>query len=182
MSEQDQSPLSDDDDSGKTCSKCRESKSFDEFYRDKARRDGRQSRCKVCQSARPRRWSHRDPVKQREWWLRREFGFAGGQADYEALLASQGGICRGCLREPGDGEVFDVDHDRECCPQRRSCGKCVRGLLCRRCNVTLGQVNDEPERLRRLADYIEQWDASRPPLELFGVEEVSRTAALRRVS
>lgn len=31
----------------------------------------------------------------------------------------------------------------------------IRGILCRGCNVTLGQVSDNPKTLRALADYLE---------------------------
>jgi|SRR5580704_3199358 hypothetical protein len=33
-----------------------------------------------------------------------------------------------------------VDHDHKCCPGKRSCGKCVRGLLCMACNKAIRQV------------------------------------------
>lgn len=53
---------------------------------------------------------------------------------YEAILASQGGVCAICKRPPAVRRL-DVDHDRACCPSRNCCGRCVRGLLCRSCNA-----------------------------------------------
>lgn len=55
---------------------------------------------------------------------------------YEEMLARQGGVCAICKRRPGKRRLA-VDHDHSCCPGRRSCGKCVRGLLCKACNYQL---------------------------------------------
>ena len=41
--------------------------------------------------------------------------------------------------EPGGHGTWNVDHDHACCPEGgRSCGKCIRGLLCMECNKYLG--------------------------------------------
>lgn len=31
-----------------------------------------------------------------------------------------------------------VDHDHHCCPGSASCGQCVRGIICQRCNSGIG--------------------------------------------
>jgi len=59
---------------------------------------------------------------------------------YEQTLASQGGHCALCSAEPKEKRL-NVDHDHACCPcvnTRNTCGECVRGLLCDRCNTVLG--------------------------------------------
>lgn len=40
-----------------------------------------------------------------------------------------------------------VDHDHKCCSSVKSCGKCVRGILCFRCNSVLGFLENEPHLL-----------------------------------
>jgi hypothetical protein len=57
---------------------------------------------------------------------------------YLAMLEAQNGVCGICRKPPG-AKRLHVDHDHACCPQSgRSCGECVRGLLCFRCNTTTG--------------------------------------------
>src|SRR5699024_10920349 len=47
----------------KTCKACGESKPLDEFHRDKARRDGREPRCKTCRRAQASEYYARADVK-----------------------------------------------------------------------------------------------------------------------
>lgn len=79
---------------------------------------------------------------------------------YRELLDAQGGGCAICqVDECSTGHRFSVDHDHRCCPRYSSCGECVRGLLCRTCNIGIGNLGDDSTRLRKAADYLDNWNA-----------------------
>lgn len=74
---------------------------------------------------------------------------------YAALLESQGGRCAICGTASSLEAGMHVDHDHGCCPSRKkSCGKCVRGLLCSACNLMLGYAKDDPDVLRQAIKYL----------------------------
>ena len=74
-----------------------------------------------------------------------------------AMLVAQGGRCAICgTDEPGGrNSTWHVDHDHACCAGRVTCGgKCIRGLLCTRCNTGLGQFRDNPAILESALGYL----------------------------
>ncbi|WP_435613304.1 endonuclease domain-containing protein [Streptomyces sp. bgisy159] len=71
------------------------------------------------------------------------------------MLAEQGGVCAVCGHLDPAGRELAVDHDHSCCPDAaKSCGNCVRGLLCWPCNVGIGHLRDDPEILTAAAAYL----------------------------
>jgi hypothetical protein len=78
---------------------------------------------------------------------------------YTSMLEAQGGVCaiEGCNRTNG-AKRMHVDHDHECCPTGRSCGKCVRGLLCQNCNRAIGQMSNDPNIVLGIAEYLLDWE------------------------
>ena len=74
-------------------------------------------------------------------------------AAYEAMLAGQGGGCGICgsaetATRHGRVREFCVDHDHA--------DNKVRGVLCSDCNRGLGLFDDQPDRLRAAAAYLER--------------------------
>lgn len=79
--------------------------------------------------------------------LKRRFQIT--EADYTAMLEAQSGRCAICgTSKPGTSGVFAVDHDHET-------GQ-VRGLLCRSCNVGIGNLKDKADLLRSAIAYLER--------------------------
>jgi hypothetical protein len=63
------------------------------------------------------------------------------QDQFDGLLAAQRHACGMCHEPFEEGQLVHVDHDHACCQRKnRSCGECVRGLLCHTCNIALGYI------------------------------------------
>lgn len=148
----------------KVCIDCEQDKLIAEFYKRSGRQKGQvESVCKDCKY-----WRDKDryrppslaPSAQREYrrgrgrWIKIKTQYNLTQEQYEKIAADQGGCCRGCERELAELNRVCIDHDRSCCFENKSCGSCVRGLLCHNCNVTLGLAGDNVEVLERLAGYL----------------------------
>lgn len=92
----------------------------------------------------------RNAERQRAVTIKRKYGIAPEQ--YDAMLAAQNGACAICRRE----SPLTVDHDHSCCDSERSCGDCVRGLLCNPCNRALGFFGDDLGRLQSAVQYLRE--------------------------
>lgn len=86
-------------------------------------------------------------------WARIEKQYGITQAEYLSIVERQGGRCPVCLRLLDDVTVH-IDHDHSCCPGGGSCGRCVRGLLCQRCNQSIGLLGDDAATAARASEYL----------------------------
>ena len=78
-------------------------------------------------------------------------------AQYREMFEKQGGKCYICgLHQTKLKRALGVDHNHSCCPGKKSCGKCIRKLLCSSCNNAIGALRDSPELLRKSAIYVEE--------------------------
>ena len=56
----------------------------------------------------------------------------------------------------GSTNKLFVDHDHSCCSGDRSCGECVRGVLCRNCNLGLGFLQDNIDVMELAIKYLKK--------------------------
>jgi hypothetical protein len=148
------------------CGTCRTAKSRSEFFingNGNPRTD-----CKSCSPSIWRAYYDSDTSKQWSYALKGRYNITVAQ--YMAMLKEQDGLCAICkqperIQKRGDEIArLSVDHDHRCCPQRgKSCGKCVRRLLCSLCNHAIGIIEGVPGLWEPFAEYLS--DHGRGPLE-----------------
>lgn len=109
--------------------------------------------CVACNTrfkARGSRGKHCESCISQQWRIRR-FSLRGLTLEsYQALLAEQQGRCAICrIDKPGSRiDNWCVDHDHRT-------GQ-TRGLLCTNCNQGIGKFKDDPNNLKRAAEYLEK--------------------------
>ena len=112
-------------------------------------------RANLCSSHRRKRTSYmrqlsraenpqRKSDRIRAATLKSKFGLT--VAEYEQIFTAQGGMCAICQKPPKKNRL-SVDH--------RHADGVLRGLLCWKCNRSIGGFADDPVRLRRAADYLD---------------------------
>lgn len=139
----------------KICKKCQLSKSIEEFHVGRAK-------CKVCREvyltsyrsknnqktkSNKNNWKRNNPDANKSASLKCDYGIDLDQ--YKTILDKQNNACAICKKDKDCfNKALSVDH----------CHKTnlIRGLLCLRCNRSLGLLLDNPELFRAAAEYLEK--------------------------
>lgn len=80
----------------------------------------------------------------------------------EILYVDQGGFCPLCSDEaPSQNDMdkglwWPVDHNHSCCSGPKSCGKCVRGIICKACNNALPAKWDNPDWRKKALEWLDK--------------------------
>jgi len=166
----------------KHCTRCQTEKPRDQFYKSKANKDGLQTWCKSCTKQTQSESRKENPDKHSKWskdsyyknhakskkrvrhnttkWAKenpelyalhkfrsklKKYGLT--EESYNALVSKQNNCCAICGTNPmAIGEELSIDHCHET-------GK-VRGLLCRPCNLGIGNLKDSLELVLKAANYL----------------------------
>lgn len=122
----------------KVCTLCGETLPLESFNKNFEKRRGKwypRAACKGCTA---------DVMRSK----RAQYKFKITDEEYQSLLAGGCAVC-------GTMEELCIDHDHGCCPTERSCGKCIRGVLCQRHNRAEGILRGSVEECLALADYLQ---------------------------
>src|SRR5438270_3801968 len=131
----------------KICSVCGEHKSTDQFW-------SKKSMCIPCAKAKDKVDRDADPAKQRERKLRYYYNISPAQ--YDIMWQAQAGKCAICGRMEEECGQFAIDHLHSCCSGKRSCGKCLRKLLCSNCNTAIGLMGEDIDRFYQAIEYLQE--------------------------
>lgn len=152
------------DESDRTCRVCNRDRSITKFkwLRVKERYH---TVCMDCVASWQSNYQKKKREEDEDYWVSRrlKYNYKLTMEDFEAMMTAQGGRCAICKRTPEESanrrhKRLVVDHDHACCPGMKSCGKCVRGLLCYSCNSALGAFFDSVEVLDAAAAYRRSFD------------------------
>jgi len=129
----------------KTCTKCGQSLSEDQFHKRtyKSGKIGLQPKCKSCSSKERKKYTKKHETIR--WKLKLS------DEEYEALVAS--GECANSACRSKDRRLC-IDHCHD--------SKKPRGLLCHNCNTALGLLGDNVQVILGLSQYL----AQSKPLEM----------------
>lgn len=157
----------------RTCTKCKKELSIDKFNE---RAPGYLYRqCQKCRTAaaklrfkdhpesklkaqkRSKEWylANKDRIKEinsknkkyrasRDRWYRIKNTYSISEETYSKILESQNNSCAICKSK---NKKFYIDHDHKCCPTEISCGRCIRGIICQKCNMFMHYVDEYLEYL-----------------------------------
>lgn len=134
---------------GRDCNLCGKFKSWDNFAKRKNRQISYASYCKECMQGK------HQPVN---WISQIKTTYKVTAQQYMEMLDQQNGGCAICGKTPEKNKKrLGIDHDHMCCPGYKSCGLCIRQLLCDSCNTGISRFRDNPLLLDKAASYIRDW-------------------------
>ena len=101
------------------------------------------------------KYYHAKKAADPAWWARQQasmrrvklaWKYKLTQADIDAKVEEQGGVCGLCALPPTETDKLVIDHDHVT--------KRFRGMIHRSCNVALGVLGDNATAIQRVLDYL----------------------------
>ena len=138
------------------CVKCNIEQPIENYYKQtgaRTKKGYRRPTCKSCVGESTTQWSKDNPEKMKEIRrkakLKKKYGISLKQ--YDEMVIKHGNKCAVC-NKTHERRPLNVDHCH-------ATGK-VRGLLCDKCNMALGLLNDSTETIKNLERYLNAYSAT----------------------
>src|SRR5271166_4215217 len=118
------------------------------------RTEYRRNRPRYASYSRGYQQTHKEQLSlyHRSYHRLKKYGLT--EEDCRAWLVKQGDACAVCRMPLSIMDRFTIDHDHKCCDSVKTCGKCVRGILCVNCNAGLGNFDDNPDLMLLAIEYL----------------------------
>ena len=123
----------------KICTRCKTEKPLKGFYKRKDSKDGLQPECNECRKV------ENDKSADYRWARDLRLKYDMTVDDYNDMLQAQDGVCAICFHECSKGRL-SVDHCHDSLENR--------GLLCRTCNVGIGNFREDVLYLASAIEYL----------------------------
>lgn len=104
-----------------------------------------ENRCRRCHNQHHNEYMRSNPFARRKRNWKQQYGTT--LEEYQQAYEYQEGLCAICRQPDSRGYLLAVDHSHGT--------GALRGLLCGRCNLTLGQVKDDINLLSAMIAYLE---------------------------
>lgn len=127
----------------KKCHRCQQVLSIDEFAKNRAKKDGLQERCNSCRKT---HYKQNGKPGHKHNWLMKKYNVSLDW--YNETVIKQKNLCLICNQEQSGGKGLAVDHCHKT-------GK-VRGLLCDKCNTSIGLMRESVDILKSAIKYLEE--------------------------
>jgi|ERR1035437_1108597 hypothetical protein len=131
----------------KICKKCKVEKPLTEYHVRPRKKflDGYESYCKPCHNLRVKNWSNSPNGKASSKRIKlRQYGMT--PEEYDAMYDIQNGCCSICDKWY---KVLCIDHNH--------ITNKVRGLLCKACNLIIGNADDRIDTLYSAIEYLNHY-------------------------
>ena len=135
----------------KKCYACKVEKTFENFCKNKASKDGINGICKFCQGNRNLSEIAKENKKEynRQRSRKNYSGFT--QEEFEETLKEQNNRCAICMTDTPSSVNWHADHCHDT--------KQKRGILCQKCNMALGLFKDNIQALERAVMYLNKYNS-----------------------
>jgi Recombination endonuclease VII len=144
----------------KRCSKCKEVKSLNEYYKNKNEHIGHSYSCKSCEEKYKKNkyatdFEYRLKIRNYSRNYMKKYKIIINNDYIDNIFNTQNGRCAICGKHQSElKNSLCVDHDH--------ITNNLRGLLCTKCNLAIGNLEDNIESLKAAIVYLEKYKIKNP--------------------